>query len=104
MNENTKKSENCPREAAAQLRTSIANVATLPKNIQKGADTADVQKKSVEYGEVNGMAGEKKEVRQLTPGEAAGQLRKSITNVATLPKAAIKLTESVKKWNAEKGK
>ena len=42
MNENTKKSENCPREAAAQLRTSIANVATLPKNIQKGADTADV--------------------------------------------------------------
>ena len=50
------------------------------------------------------MAGEKKEVRQLTPGEAAGQLRKSITNVATLPKAAIKLTESVKKWNAEKGK
>jgi len=42
MSENTKESENCPRETAEQLRTSIANVATLPKNVQKGADTADV--------------------------------------------------------------
>ena len=50
------------------------------------------------------MTGEKKTVRQFAPGEAAGQLRNSITNVATLPKAANKLTESVKKGNAEKGK
>ena len=47
------------------------------------------------------MTGEKKEVIQLTPGEAAGQLRKSITNVATLPITAIKLTESFKTENAE---
>ncbi len=42
MSKNTKEIQNCPREAAAQLRTSIANVATLPKNTQKRADTADV--------------------------------------------------------------
>jgi hypothetical protein len=50
------------------------------------------------------MTGEKKTVRQFTPGEAAGQLRSSITNVATLPKGVLKLTESVEKGNAEKGK
>lgn len=48
------------------------------------------------------MAGEKKEVRRITSGEAAGILRSSITNVATLPKKGLKTTESFKKGNAEK--
>ena len=47
------------------------------------------------------MTGEKKEVIQLTPEEAAGQLKSSITKVATLPITAIKLTESVKTEAAE---
>ena len=47
------------------------------------------------------MTGEKKEVRQLTPEEAAGQLKSSITNVASMPITAIKLTESFKKEDAE---
>jgi hypothetical protein len=47
------------------------------------------------------MTGEKKTVRQLTPEEAAGQLKSSITNVASLPKTTIKLKESVKKEDAE---
>ena len=102
MSENTKESGNCPRKAAEQLRTSIGNVATLPKNIQKGADTADVQKKSLDYWEVNGVTEEKKEVIKLTPEEVAGILRSSITNVATLPKKGLKTTESLKKGNAEK--
>ena len=50
------------------------------------------------------MAREKKEVRQFSPGEAAGQLRSSITNVATLPKSVHKMTESFEKGNAKKGK
>jgi hypothetical protein len=50
------------------------------------------------------MAGEKKILRQSTPGEAAGQLTDSITNVATLPKGGRKLTESVEKGNAQEGK
>ncbi|MEM2129913.1 MAG: hypothetical protein QXZ70_04865 [Candidatus Bathyarchaeia archaeon] len=50
------------------------------------------------------MAGEKKAVRQYTPGEAAGELRSSITNVATQPKAAYKLTESFKSGYARKEK
>ena len=102
MSENTKESGNCPRKAAEQLRTSIGNVATLPKNIHKAADAAEVQKKSVEFGEVNGMAGEKKVLKRITSGEAAGVLRYSITNVATLPKMGLKTTESLKKGNAEK--
>ena len=47
------------------------------------------------------MTEEKKTETQLTPEEAAGQLKSSITNVATLPITAIKLTESVKKEDAE---
>jgi hypothetical protein len=50
---------------------------------------------------VNGVTGEKKEVIQLTPEEAAGQLKYSISNVATLPITAIKLTESVKTEDGE---
>ena len=50
------------------------------------------------------MTGEKKAVRQYTPGEAAVQLRSSITNVATLPKGVYKMTESVKSGQAEKEK
>ena len=47
------------------------------------------------------MTGEKKNVRQFTPGEAAGQLRDSITNVATLPITHNKITESIKNKDAE---
>ena len=46
---------------------------------------------------MNGLTGEKKAVRQFSPGDAAGQLRSSITNVATLPKGVLKLTESFEK-------
>ena len=53
---------------------------------------------------MNGLTGEKKAIRQFTPGEAAGQLRSSITNVATLPKAANKMTESFKNGQVKKEK
>jgi hypothetical protein len=39
---------------------------------------------------------DKKTEKQYTPAEASGQLRASVTNVATLPKSARKVTESFK--------
>ncbi len=50
---------------------------------------------------MNGVTEEKKEVIQLTSGKAAGQLKKSITNVATLPTTPNKFTESIKNKDAE---
>jgi hypothetical protein len=47
------------------------------------------------------MTEEKKEGKQLTPEETAGQLKSSIANVASLPITAIKLTESFKTEDAE---
>lgn len=41
MSENAKETGNCPKEAVAQLKASIAKVATLPKTAKKGMDTAD---------------------------------------------------------------
>jgi hypothetical protein len=41
LSEQKRNTGQCPKEAAAQLRTSIANVATLPKNVHKVMDTAD---------------------------------------------------------------
>ncbi|MEM2129914.1 MAG: hypothetical protein QXZ70_04870 [Candidatus Bathyarchaeia archaeon] len=41
MNEQTRSTNRCPKEAAAQLRNSIVSVATLPKTVHKGKDTAD---------------------------------------------------------------
>jgi transcriptional regulator len=41
LNEQTRKTGQCPKEVAAQLRTSIANVATLPKNVNMATDADD---------------------------------------------------------------
>jgi len=37
-------------------------------------------------------------------GEAVAQLKSGITNVATLPKGVLKVTESLKNGQAKKGK
>ena len=41
MGKNAEDTEGRPKEAVAQLKASIANVATLPKTAQKAIDTAD---------------------------------------------------------------
>jgi len=40
MSENVKETGNRPKEAAAQLKASIAKVATLPKTAKKGMEAA----------------------------------------------------------------
>jgi hypothetical protein len=62
------------------------------------------RKKSVRAYGGGWLTKEKKCERQYMPKEVAGQLRSSVTNVATLPKGVHKMTETVKDRQAKKEK